>query len=175
MELGELERLRGRHEVAGFDAGPADIGGQTAWLRDRALANDQLGLTRVFVATLAGTPRVGAFFGLAPSVVVRAELPRRLRPHGMPPTIPAWLIARLAVDRSLQGKGIGRDLMLAALSRALIAHEHGGGALVIVDAVGDRAKQLYAHHRFVPITDAVGDTTRMIVPMATVGDLLRTP
>lgn len=175
MELGELERLNGHHVVTHFDAGPADIGGQAAWLRARGLANDRQGLTRVFVATVIGTLRVGAFFGLAPSVVVRTELPRRFRPHGTPPTIPAWLIARLAVDRGLQGQGVGRDLMLAALSRALIAHEHGGGALVIVDAVGDKARRLYAHYGFVTISDAVDGTTRMVVPMTTVADLLREP
>lgn len=39
MELGELERLNGHHVVTHFDAGPADIGGQAAWLRERGLAN----------------------------------------------------------------------------------------------------------------------------------------
>ena len=175
MELGELERLGGHHVVAGFDAGLADIGGQSTWLRERGLANDRQGLTRVFVAPLIGTPQVGAFFGLAPSVVVRAELPRRLRPHGTPPTIPAWLIARLAVERSLQGQGVGRDLILAALSRALIAHGHGGGALVSVDAVGDKARRLYTHYRFVSVGDVGENITRMVVPMATVADLLREP
>lgn len=172
MELGELERLNGHHEIAGFDAGPGDIGGQAAWLRERGIANDRHGLTRVFVATLAGTPQVGAFFGLAPSVVVRAELPRRLRPHGTPLTIPAWLIARLAVDRRLQGRGIGQDLMLAAFSRALVAHGHGGGALMSVDAVGEKARRLYTQYGFIVISDTIADTTRMVVPMATVANLL---
>ena len=175
MELGELERLSGHHLVSGFDAGPADQRGQALWLRERGLANDRQGLTRVFVATLTGTLQVGAFFGLAPSVVVRAELPRRLRPHGTPLAIPAWLIARLAVDRRVQGRGFGRDLMLAALSRILVAHEHGGGALASVDAVGEKAQRLYAHYGFVPISNTGEDTVRMAVPMATIAALLRTP
>ena len=65
--------------------------------------------------------------------------------------------------------------MLAALSRILVAHEHGGGALASVDAVGEKAQRLYAHYGFVPISNTGEDTVRMAVPMATIAALLRTP
>ncbi len=175
VELSELARLNESHDLSAFDAGPADSEGQGAWLQNHGLSNDRRGLTRVFVATFVGTSRVAAFFGLAPGTLVRDALPRRLRPHGTPPAIPGILIARLAVDRTVQGRGLGRDLMLAALGRALQAHAHAGGALVIVDAAGEKAQRLYAHHRFTPVTDFAGRTTRMVLPMSTAADLLRTP
>lgn len=173
MELSDLARLTEGHDLGAFDAGAADLEGQSTWLRDHGLTNDRRGLTRVFVATYAGTMRVAAFFGLAPGTIARDMLPRRLRPHGTPIVIPGILIARLAVDRGLQGHGVGRDLTLAAISRALRAHEHTGGALVIVDAAGEKAQRLYAHHRFTPITDITGQMTRMVLPLSTAAELLR--
>lgn len=178
VELGELERLNEHHDLSAFDAGPTDTEGQAAWLRDRALSNDARGNTRVFVATYADTRRVGAFFGITPgSVVLDKVLPRRLRPHGTPPIIPAWFIARLAVDMPLQGRGVGRDVMLAALSRIVRLQEKGGGALIVVDAASERAQRLYAQHRFLPLmqTDPALRTTRMVAPMADVIELLREP
>lgn len=173
MDLGELERLSERHELAAFDAGATDTEGQSAWLRDHALTNDRRGITRTFVATYAGAVRVGAFFGLSAASIERDALPRRLRQHGTPRTIPATLIARLAVDQPLQGQGIGRDLMLAALGRVVQAQEHVGAALIIVDAAGEPAQRLYARHRFVAIEDTKGRTTRMVLPVATAIELLR--
>ncbi|AWN53674.1 GNAT family N-acetyltransferase [Methylobacterium sp. 17Sr1-1] len=175
MELSDLVRLTERHELSAFDAGTADLDGQSAWLREHGLANDRRGLTRVFVATYAGTMRAAAFFGLAPGIVARDSLPRRLRPHGTPLVIPGILIARLAVDRTLQGQGIGRDLTLAAIGRALRAQEHVGGALVIVDAAGEKAQRLYAHHRFTPVTNITSGTTRMVLPMSMADELMRLP
>ncbi|MFY9290395.1 MAG: GNAT family N-acetyltransferase [Methylorubrum rhodinum] len=177
MEPGELERLNEHHDVSAFDAGPTDTEGQAAWLRDRAISNDARGNTRVFVTPYAGTKRVGGFFGIAPGSVIHQGLPRRLRPHGTPPIIPAWFIARLAVDVPLQGRGVGRDLMLAALSRIVKLHQDGGGALVVVDAASDKAQRLYAGHRFVPLTQTNPEarTTRMVAPMADVIELLREP
>ncbi len=177
VELGDLERLNERHDLSAFDAGPTDTEGQAVWLRDRALSNDARGYTRVFVTTYAGTPRVAAFFGITLGSVVHQGLPRRLRPHGTPPAIPAWFIARLAVDAPLQGRGIGRDIMLAALSRIVRLQQDGGGALVIVDAAGEQAQRLYARHRFVPLpqADQAARTTRMVATMTDVIELLQAP
>lgn len=175
LELGELERLSANHDLTAFDAGPADTEGQAAWLRERALQNNGIGHTRVFVAPYVGTPRVAAFFGIVPGSVIQSGLPRGLRPRGTPQVISAWFIARLAVDQPLQGRGIGRDLMLAALSRIVKLHQEGGGVLVVVDAASERAQHLYAQLKFVSLkqTNPEARTTRMVAPMADVIELLR--
>lgn len=175
MELGELERLNEHHDLSTFDAGPTDTEGQTAWLRQYALTNDRRGLTRTFVVSYAGTPRVAAFFGLSAASIERDALPKRLRPFGAPRTISATLIGRLAIDLAVQRQGLSRDLMLAALERAVQAQEYVGAAFVIVDAAGEKAQRLYTHHRFVAIEDVKGRTTRMVLPMATAVEMFREP
>ena len=41
-----------------------------------------------------------------------------------------------------------------------------------VDAVGEKARRLYTQYGFIVISDTIADTTRMVVPMATVANLL---
>ena len=173
MELSELERLNESHDVRAFDAGLTDIQGQGAWLKDHGLVNERRGVTRTFVVTYAGTPRVAAFFGLSAASIEKEALPRRLRPFGVPRTIPATLIGRLAIDAAVQGRGLSRDLVLAALGRAVRAQEHVGAAFIIVDAAGEKAQRLYGHRGFRAIEDVSGQTTRMVLPMATAVEMFR--
>ncbi|MBI3929993.1 MAG: GNAT family N-acetyltransferase [Armatimonadetes bacterium] len=57
--------------------------------------------------------------------------------------IPALLVARLAVDRSAQGLGVGTGLMLAALRIAEKVADQVGVFAVTVDALNPRAKSFY--------------------------------
>lgn len=61
---------------------------------------------------------------------------------------PRILLARLALDVSLQGRGLGTDLLLDALSRAAEAAEIVGGRLIVVDAIDADAARFYEHHGF---------------------------
>ncbi len=175
VELGELERLNEHHDLSAFDAGPTDTEGQAAWLQQHALVNDRRGFTRTFVITYAGTSRVAAFFGLSSASIEREALPRRLRQQGTPRTISATLIARLALDLPVQGQGLSRELMLAALGRAVQAQEHVASAFVVVDAAGEKAQRLYGHYQFTAIEDVRGRTTRMVLPMATAVERFQEP
>jgi len=59
---------------------------------------------------------VWAYFSLAPDKVRRADLPRAIG-RGDPNEIPAVLIGKLALHDVLQGQGLGRQLLVDALSR----------------------------------------------------------
>jgi GNAT superfamily N-acetyltransferase len=65
--------------------------------------------------------------------------------------IPGYLIARLAIDASLRGRGYGAQLLLDALGRVVAASEIGGGRLIVVDAVDDDARRFYEHFHFTPV------------------------
>jgi predicted N-acetyltransferase YhbS len=94
----------------------------------------------------------------AASPTVRAGVSRHF-------PIPACLIARLAVDRSWQGRGLGRDLLRDAMRRALAASEQIGIRVVVVDAIDEGAAAFYRRHGFEPATD---DGLTLIVPIAAV-------
>ncbi len=62
--------------------------------------------------------------------------------------IPAMLLARLAVDRAVQGKGIGAFLLRDAMSRALSVAEQAGMRLLLVHALSEEARAFYEHFGF---------------------------
>ena len=174
LPLEPPERLSDHHDVASFDGGSEDLGGQGEWLKHSALANDRDGTTRTFVACFPDTRRVGAFYGLAATSIMRAELPRVLRPHGTPAAVPAVLIARLAVHHDLQGHGLGKSVLVSALDRCLAALDHVAFRVIVVDAAGPRARRLYERLDFRVV--ASNDLpNRLVLPVGTAIRLLRLP
>lgn len=110
-----------------------------------------------------------AYFSLAAHVVARADLPSRVG-RGSPNTIPAILLARLALDRSLHGEGLGGELLWDALSRACAAAEIVAARMVVVDAIDAHAASFYAHHGFVPVP---GHPLRSVQKISDIAEALR--
>lgn len=68
----------------------------------------------------------------------------------MPDPIPVVVLGRLAVDRSLQGKGFGRALVRDAGLRVIQAADVIGIRGPIVQALSDDAKRFYEQVGFEP-------------------------
>lgn len=117
------------------------------WLSDSALNAEKMGTarTRVWIAS----HRAVAYYSLSPHVVARAEIDRRVG-RGSPDSIPAILLAKLALDVTRQGRGEGGVLLIDALTVALEGMRKVGGRLVVVDAVDTKAAAFYAAHDFTP-------------------------
>jgi GNAT superfamily N-acetyltransferase len=62
--------------------------------------------------------------------------------------IPAMLLARLAVDESAQGEGVGAMLLADAMQRTLLVAEETGIRLLLVHAVDEGARSFYLHYGF---------------------------
>ncbi|HEU0132505.1 MAG TPA: GNAT family N-acetyltransferase [Mycobacteriales bacterium] len=125
-----------------IDSGNADLDG---WLRDHALGAEARRTSRTFVWTDGG--RVVAYYAVSAHRVLRADLPRALG-HGSPTEIPAVLLAKLALDRSWHGQGLGGVLLADALTRIVRATEVVAARFVVVDAIDDNAAAFYEHHGF---------------------------
>jgi GNAT superfamily N-acetyltransferase len=93
---------------------------------------------------------VVAYFSLAAHLVVRTELPPKLG-RGSPEAIPAVLLARLALHQSVHGQGLGGELLLDALGRAVQASDVAAARLVVVDAIDETAASFYEHHGFLAV------------------------
>ena len=137
------EALGERHELDAFDSGAPDL---DDWLKRFARQADANGQGRTYVWH-DGDLAVLAYFTLAPHVIQRAELPGPLA-RGNLDQIPALLLARLAVDRRFQGQGLGSDLLIDALSRAVAASDQVGGRYIVFDAMDEAAGRFYEHHGF---------------------------
>jgi GNAT superfamily N-acetyltransferase len=68
--------------------------------------------------------------------------------RNMPRHIPSVILGRLAIDENWQRQGIGRALLLDAVSRALRASRDVSARLIIVHALTPAAEAFYLHHGF---------------------------
>jgi len=66
----------------------------------------------------------------------------------MPDPVPVMLMGRLAVDKSWQGKGVGRGLLKDAMIRTLRASEIAGMRALLVHALDDDAANFYVRNGF---------------------------
>jgi len=138
----------GRHVVDRFDSGRPPL---DEWLRTHAAHAKSLGTAGTFVWLASG--QVVGYYALAPHRVARSDVAAAIG-RGSPDAIPAYLIGKLALDRSLQGKGFGGALLLDALVRLVAVADHGPPArLLVVGAIDAEAAAFYAHFGFVAASD----------------------
>jgi predicted N-acetyltransferase YhbS len=79
--------------------------------------------------------------------------------------VPVVVLGRLAVDRSVQGEKLGRELLKDAFRRALIVSEQVGCYAVCVRALNEKAADFYAKFGFIPF---VNDPLQLYLPLATI-------
>jgi GNAT superfamily N-acetyltransferase len=91
---------------------------------------------------------VVAYYSLAPHVVRREDMPKKIA-RGSLREIPSILLARLALAERFQDQGLGSALLADALTRILDVREQVGGSVIVVDAIDERASQFYEHHGFI--------------------------
>ena len=144
MTVGAPEPLTDRHDCSDFHSGRETL---DAWLKGRALRNQASGASRTFVVCEAG--RVVAYYALASSAVATGLATGRLR-RNMPDPIPVVVLARLAVDRSHQGQGLGRALLHDAGLRVLNAADAIGIRGLLVHALDEDARVFYEGLGFDP-------------------------
>jgi GNAT superfamily N-acetyltransferase len=133
------------HDFSAFDcAAPA----LNDYLRKYALQNQQGNAARTYVACRGR--RVVGYYTLAAGSVRPDEPPARVVKGLAKHPVPIILLARLAVDRAEQGKGLGAGLLKDALLRASQAADVIGCRAVLVHAKDDAAKAFYQRFGFEP-------------------------
>lgn len=134
-----------RHDTAGFTCGDERL---DTWLRAYASQSDRRDAARTFViADEAG--RVLGYCTLVAAQLDHTGATAAVR-RGMSKRfpIPVVLLARLAIDGSRQGRGLGAALLADAMRRAVRAADEVGIRAVIVDAIDDRAAAFYVRFGF---------------------------
>ncbi|WP_353119392.1 GNAT family N-acetyltransferase [Nitratidesulfovibrio sp.] len=146
------EPLAPQHDLILFCSGEPAL---DDWLRTRAVRNEGKA-TRTYVTCLhekGGQEEPGArvvgFYSLAVGSVAHGIAPGSIR-RNMPDPVPVMILARLAVDQSMQGRGIGRALVRDALLRTGQAAGIAGIRGILVHALHERAAAFYAGCGFQP-------------------------
>lgn len=141
-----IERLSSSHDRNGFDCGDD---GLNDYLRQYAGQHDRKGLGRTYVAVERGSEAVKGYYTISSGAVSFEVVPENLPRH----PVPVVLLARLAVDRTTQGQGLGAMLLIHALKRALDVSEQLGVHAVAVDALNESARAFYLKYGFMELLD----------------------
>ena len=161
-----IERLSRAHDRSGFDSGNAPL---DVFLRTLVRQYEKRNLGRTFVLVRPGSPRVLGYHTLASGSISFENLPRTAARKLPGHPAPVVLLARLAVDRSVRGQGLGERLLLDALDRALTLSRSLGVHAVEVHAIDGNARRFYRMYGFVPLRDR---DAHLDMPIATIAEAL---
>lgn len=141
----QIVKLRRDHAVDAFDCAVEPL---NSYLKRFAITNQSSGGAQTYVAESAA--HVVGYYSLAAAQVEYADAPNRLAKGMARHPISVILIARLAVDHTWQGKGLGAALLADALRRILSAADIVGVRAVMVHAKDEAARRFYEHFNFDP-------------------------
>jgi len=141
----EIEKLRREHHLRQFDCGNPTL---NIWLQKYAWTNQQADSAKTYVA-LAGH-RVAGYYALTTGSVHKHESPTRIAKGLANHPIGIVLLARLAVDATQQGRGLGKALLFDALTRIEEAADIVAVRAVMVHAIDEAARRFYQHFEFEP-------------------------
>lgn len=163
-----IEPLNKEHDRTGFDCG---VDALTAYLKDRALQDQDRRIASMFVLCEGSCPQVLGFYSLSAMSLTPTDLPEKVAKK-LPryPYVPAVLIGRLAVDRTRHKQGNGSILLANALTR--IDRADIAAAFAVVDTVDENAKAFYLYHGFMPFHD---HPMRLFCNMSTIKRILWPP
>jgi GNAT superfamily N-acetyltransferase len=140
-----IEKLATHHVVETFDCGQEAL---NRYLIRFALANQRASTAQTYLGL--ADDRVVGFYTLVVGEVAFDDAPGRLAKGLARHPIPIMLLARLAVSREWQGRGLGGGLLKDAMRRTVQAADIAGIRAFGVHAKDDAAEAFYRHFDFVP-------------------------
>lgn len=130
----KLTRTDGRE---GFDSGAPEL---DEWLEHYSWQNQRANNATTYVTVLDG--RVVGYYAIAVASVASESVPAPVA-KGAPRHVPCLLLARLAVDRKTQGHGLGRGLLVDALTRTVGLADSVAIRALLVHARDNAARRFY--------------------------------
>ncbi|SEC03523.1 Acetyltransferase (GNAT) family protein [Rhizobiales bacterium GAS188] len=161
------EPIGRHHDRKSFDC---SVRALNEYLDRYARQNHDSGGAKTFVAVPPVDPvRVMGFYSISPGTVEFARVPARLTKKLGRYDVPVFRLGRLAIDRSMQGQGLGGDLLLAAGERALAVATEVGGVALAIDAKDENAARWYERFGALALLD---DPLKLILPLDIVADAI---
>lgn len=162
------EALTRQHNRADFDCGVTAL---NEYLHRYARRNHETGGAKTFVAIAPKTPTtVLGYYTISPGAIAFAKAPAALTKKLGRYEVPVFRLGRLAVSITMQGRGLGGDLLLAAGERALAVAQEVGGVALAIDAKDTRAAQWYERFGALRLLD---DPLKLVLPLDTIAAVLK--
>jgi GNAT superfamily N-acetyltransferase len=140
------------HDRTAFDCGDDDL---NTYLKRYARQNHESGGAKCFVAVTHDTPAlILGFYTLSPASIEFSRTPAVVTRGPGRYDVPVYRLGRLAVDRGVQGRGLGGRLLWRAVERCLAVAQQAGGVALLIDAKSDQAAAWYEGHGAVQLLDA---------------------
>jgi GNAT superfamily N-acetyltransferase len=161
----EEQPIGRQHDRKGFDCGSREL---NEYLERYARQNHESGGAKTFVAVSPADPTpVLGYCSISPGAIEFARVPLRLTRKLGRYEVPVFRVGRLAVSLSVQGRGLGGDLLMSAGIRALSVATQVGGVALAIDAKDDRAANWYEGFGAMRLLD---DRLKLVLPLATIAD-----
>ncbi len=145
MSLLNPEPLYSQHRLDGFDCGKQAL---NEWLVHHAHQAQSGGSAKTFVVT-DDDDRVAGYFSLTVGQIDTFDAPERFRKGMGQYPLPVVILARLAVSRQDQGRGIGFGLLQDAIRRTLLIAEQAGIRAMLTHPIDDEAAKFYMRFGFI--------------------------
>lgn len=140
-----VRKLSSADSAEAFDCGQPAL---NQFLQRHALVNQKANSAQTWVCCLRG--EVVGFYSLAVGSVDPEDAPARVMKGLARHPVPVMILARIAVDRDHQGKGLGKALLRDALLRTAQAADIAGIRCLLVHAKDEAARQWYESWEFEP-------------------------
>lgn len=168
MNMGSvrIERLDGTHNRNLFDCGEESL---NTYLRKQAGQEERKFISSVYVAVPKNidSSEVMGFYTLSAAQIELSEVPAEMA-QTLPryPFLPAFRVGRLAVNKTSQNMGIGRQLLLDALLKCF--RSEVSSFAVIMDAKNEQVIPFYQKYGFIQLPE---QPLKLFIPMKVVRNL----
>ncbi len=148
------------HDRDSFDCGEEAL---NRYFKSQATQDIRRRIANCLIAIDSASGAVAGYYTIATAGIPFVELPpeesKRLPRY---PSLPAVRIGRLAVQRAVQGRGLGEMLLMDAMRRCMKVPP--AAYAVLVDAKNDRAAAFYQRYGFRAFAS---QPLTLFLPMAT--------
>lgn len=156
------------HDRKAFDCGSPEL---NEYIDRYARQNHKSGGAKTFVAVPPAEPaRVLGYYSISPGAIEFAHVPAAITGKLGRYEVPVFRLGRLAVSLTVQGRGLGSELLLAAGIRALLVAAQIGGIALAIDAKDARAARWCERFGAVQLLD---DPLKLILPLRVIADAVK--
>lgn len=145
MSRFRIEKLARDHHLDTFDCGQEAL---NRFLKRFSFTSQQANASQTYVGLT--DDQVVGYYTLVVAEISPSEAPERVGKGLARHPIPLMLLARLAVSRRWQGKGVGSGLLKDAMVRTLQAAEIAGIRALAAHAKDEETQSFYSHFGFIP-------------------------